>query len=60
MINPMKLARMQKGMTQYDLARAVGCYEGLISKIETGRIVPDLTLKEKIAKVLDISTFEVG
>jgi len=56
----MKAARMMSGMTQFDLAQRVGCSEALISKIETGRARPDRELKERIACVLAIKTWEVG
>ena len=56
----MKAARMLNGMTQFDLAQRVGCTEALISKIETGRARPDRELKERIACVLKIETWEVG
>jgi DNA-binding XRE family transcriptional regulator len=56
----MKAARMLKGMTQYDLAQLVGCTEALVSKIETGRAVPKYELKQRIARVLEIETWEVG
>jgi DNA-binding XRE family transcriptional regulator len=47
-------------MTQFDLARAVGCSESQIAKIETGRATPEAWLKEAIAKELNIQTWEVG
>jgi len=53
-------ARGQKGWTQFDLARRVGCSESQIAKIETGRIVPEPWLREAIARELGIATWEVG
>jgi len=55
-----KAARMLKELTQHDLAQLVGCTEALVSKIETGRVEPDRELKERIARALEIETWEVG
>jgi ribosome-binding protein aMBF1 (putative translation factor) len=52
-------ARGQRGWTQFDLARRVGCSESQIAKIETGRIAPEPWLKEAIARELNITTLEV-
>ncbi len=46
-------------MTQFDLARRVGCSESQIAKIETGRASPRDWLKEAIARELGIATWEV-
>ncbi len=56
----MRGARGRMGLTQFDLARRVGVSESQIAKIETGRAVPEEWLKEAIARVLDIATWEVG
>ncbi len=53
-------ARGQRGWTQFDLARRVGCSESQIAKIETGRVVPEPWLNEAIAQELGIATWEVG
>ena len=55
-----KAARILKGMIQHDLADHVRCSEALISKIETGRVTPSHDLKESIARVLEIETWEVA
>jgi len=47
-------------MTQFDLARRVGCSESQITKIETGRATPEHWLKEAIAREVGIQTWEVG
>ncbi|HRZ47304.1 MAG TPA: helix-turn-helix transcriptional regulator [Candidatus Paceibacterota bacterium] len=56
----MRAARGRLGLTQLDLARKVGCSESQITKIETGRAVPEQSLKEAIARELGIETWEVG
>lgn len=56
----MREARRRLGWTQLELAQRVGCTESLITKIETGRAVPDQELKEAIARELSIHTWEVG
>ena len=42
----MRKARRHLGWTQLDLARRVGCTESLVTKIETGRAMPERELKE--------------
>lgn len=56
----MRAARGRLGLTQFDLARRVGCSESQIAKIETGRARPQDWLKEAIARELAIATWEVG
>ena len=52
-------ARVLKGITQRKLAELVGTREIEISRIETGRITPDATMKQRIAAVLGKPTFEI-
>jgi transcriptional regulator with XRE-family HTH domain len=56
----MKAARIMKNMTQFDLARASGLSEAQVSKIETGRAMPDYDTRKRIADVLDIPPALVG
>ena len=56
----MRDSRRRLGLTQLDLAQRSGCTESLITKIETGRCEPHLQLKQKIAELLGIHTWEVG
>ena len=56
----MRQARRKLGLTQFELARRVGCSESQVTKIETGRITPEHWLKEAIARELNIQTWEVG
>ena len=51
---------MLKNLTQQSLAQVAGCTEALVSKIETGRATPERELKERIARALEIETWEVG
>nr|WP_286198847.1 XRE family transcriptional regulator [Mesorhizobium sp. BR1-1-16] len=46
-------ARILKGMRMRDLAELIGCDESMISKIETGKVVPSLVMLTKIVKALD-------
>ncbi|HEU5070883.1 MAG TPA: helix-turn-helix transcriptional regulator [Verrucomicrobiae bacterium] len=55
----MKAARVLKGMTQLQLADKVGTKEIEISRIETGRAVPEASLKQRIADALGKPTFEL-
>ena len=55
----MAAARVLKGITQRQLAELVGTREIEISRIETGRSVPDWPMKERIAAVLQKPTFEL-
>ena len=56
----MREARLRLHITQFTLARRVGCSESQITKIETGRIEPAQWLKEAIARELGLHTWEVG
>ena len=56
----MREARRRLGWTQLTLAQRVGCTESLVTKIETGRAMPEPRLKEAIANELNIPTWEVG
>lgn len=55
----MKAARVLKGMTQLQLAELVGTKEIEISRIETGRAIPDAETKQRIATHLQKPTFEL-
>ena len=56
----MREARLRLHLTQFSLARRVGCSESRITKIETGRATAPQWLKEAIARELNIQTWEVG
>lgn len=54
-----KELREKKGLTQAELAKALDVSDKAISKWETGRGYPDITLLEPIATALGISTLEL-
>ena len=49
---PIKVARVQKGMTQKDLAAAVGVSRQTINAIEQGEYNPTIKLCRAICRVL--------
>ena len=57
--NRMKVARVEKGLTQLQLAERVGMREIEISRIETGRAQPETELKRRIAEVLGKPAFTI-
>ncbi|MBR1931922.1 MAG: helix-turn-helix domain-containing protein [Lachnospiraceae bacterium] len=65
MLNQMKTGefiakeRKEKGMTQKDLADALGISDKTISKWETGRGMPDLSLMGSLCDTLEISVNEL-
>ncbi|MBN2751964.1 MAG: helix-turn-helix transcriptional regulator [Rhodospirillaceae bacterium] len=48
-------ARRMRGMRLKDLAEIAGCSESMLSKIETGGVIPSLNLLRRIVDGLDIS-----
>lgn len=54
-----KRLREEKHMTQHQLAAAVGVSDKAVSKWETGRGYPDITLIEPIAEALQVSVIEL-
>lgn len=53
MISKIKIARMEKGMTQEQLAKKVSATRQTIGLIEKGEYNPSLNLCIEIAKALD-------
>lgn len=51
-ITPLKLARINSGYTQFDLAKELGISEKLISAWETQRAVPLPDMRHRVAKIL--------
>ena len=54
-----KALREKNRMTQAELAEKIGVTDKAVSKWETGRGLPDITLVEPIAKALNISVGEL-
>ena len=53
-MNPIKKRRVEKGLTQVDLALLVGVSQVYISQFETGGIVPSNIHAKKITEILGI------
>lgn len=48
----LKIARLRRGLTQLQLARALGVREDIITYIETGRRTPTPELRERLEALL--------
>lgn len=48
-------ARIKKGMTQEDLAKAMNTKQSVISRAENARTVPSLSFLKRLAQVLNAS-----
>jgi DNA-binding XRE family transcriptional regulator len=46
--------RLEKGLTQSELAKKVGTKQSAISRLESGSYNPSITFLEKVAKALDV------
>lgn len=57
--NLIKELREKKQMTQVELANKLLVSEKTISKWETGRGLPDISLIEPLSKTLDVSIVEL-
>ena len=57
--NMIKLCREAKRLTQAELAYTLGVSDKAVSKWETGRSYPDITLIEPLAKALGVSAIEL-
>ena len=57
--NMIKLSREAKKITQAELAHMLGVSDKAVSKWETGRSYPDITLIEPLAKALGVSVMEL-
>lgn len=47
--------RLEKGLTQTDLAKKVGTRQSAISRLESGRYNPSIHFLEKVAKALSLN-----
>lgn len=54
-----KRFREEKGLTQAQLAEKIGVSDKAVSKWETGKGLPDITLVEPLAKALGVSVMEL-
>ena len=54
-----KKLREEKGMTQLQLAEEIGVSDKAVSKWETAKGLPDITLIEPLAKALGVSAMEL-
>ena len=54
----LKRIRKERGVTQRELADAIGVAPSTISGYELGTRIPDYTVLEKIAKRLNVSIFD--
>ena len=54
-----KRLREQKGITQAELSEKLGVSSKAVSKWETGKGLPDITLIEPLAKALSVSVMEL-
>jgi putative transcription factor len=52
-------ARMEKGLSQKDLALQMMVRELLIKKIEKGELIPEETVRKKLEKVLGIKLVDI-
>lgn len=52
-------ARIQKGITQKELANQCGMYDSQIRKYESGKVRPKIETLQKIAKALDVPIIEL-
>ena len=48
-------ARVKKGMTQADLAKAMNTKQSVISRVENAKTVPSLSFLKRLAQVLNAS-----
>lgn len=55
----LKVARIQAGLTQQELALLVAVREHDITRYETGRASPPQAIKKRIAELLKCATFEI-
>ncbi len=46
--------RLEKGLTQSELAKKVGTKQSAISRLESGNYNPSISFLEKVAKALDM------
>ena len=57
--NTIRMLREQRGLTQGELASQIGVSGKAVSKWETGRGLPDITLLQPLAQALGVSVIEL-
>lgn len=55
----LKHLRMEKHLSQVELARAVGVSKQYIYQIESGKTTPSIKIAKKIGKILDIEWYKL-
>jgi len=55
----LKRIRVEKGMSQGDIVRALGVSRSFVSNIENGKTNPTLSTISKLAKALGVSSDEL-
>ena len=55
----LRAARVLNGLTQEDLAEAIGKQQAWVSLVESGRMLPTKSEAAEISKVLRVETHEV-
>ncbi len=59
MVNKIKETRLEKGISQHELAQILNISVSYLNKVERGKRIPSLMLAVRIANVLDISVEEL-
>ncbi len=55
----LKRIRMEKGISQGDIARELGVSRGFVSNLENGKTNPTLATITRLAKAVDVTTDEL-
>ena len=55
----LRTARIRSGLTQKNLAEAIGKYQPWVSFVENGRMLPTKSEAAEIARVLQVTTQEL-
>lgn len=58
-MNRLREIRKQKGLTQYELGKAIGKYASFITKVERGKFWPWMSDREALAKVLGVQISDI-
>lgn len=58
-MNNYKYQRMEKGLSQQEVAEEIGCHYNTISKIERDEVKPSLNIAIKLAHLYGVSVEEL-